>query len=250
MSIWGKIIGGTTGFALGGPIGALLGVMAGHGIDKAKINTKKNTKEFLNLEDSEQIFATGVIALAAKLSKIDGAVTKDEIATFKKIFDFPNEDIDIISKLFNSAKEDAYDYQSYAFQLKKNFQEKKILLEILNSLFAIAYADKILHVKEERMLMDIANIFEINDIDYNRIKSIYSNIPSSNNDKLKRHYELLGASESDSLEIVKKKYREIIKDYHPDKIQGKGLPVEFINFANKKLTEFNEAYNEIKKYKK
>ena len=37
MSIWGKIIGGTTGLALGGPIGALLGVMAGHGIDKAKI---------------------------------------------------------------------------------------------------------------------------------------------------------------------------------------------------------------------
>ena len=41
MSVWGKIIGGTTGFALGGPLGALLGVMAGHGIDKAKIGKNK-----------------------------------------------------------------------------------------------------------------------------------------------------------------------------------------------------------------
>ena len=44
MSVWGKIIGGTTGFALGGPLGALLGVMAGHGIDKAKISNNQNYK--------------------------------------------------------------------------------------------------------------------------------------------------------------------------------------------------------------
>ena len=49
------------------------------------------------------------------------------------------------------------------------------------------------------------------------------------------------------METIKKKYRNIIKDYHPDRIQGKGLPEDFIDFANKKLTDFNEAYNEIKK---
>ena len=124
MSVWGKIIGGTTGFALGGPIGALLGVVAGHGIDKAKINQKQIINARVSNKDSEQIFATGVIALAAKLSKVDGTVSTSEINMFKKIFEFPNSDMNIISKLFNTAKKDPADYQSYAYQLSECFKEK------------------------------------------------------------------------------------------------------------------------------
>ena len=251
MSVWGKIIGGTTGFALGGPIGALLGAIAGHGIDAAKIKKTSYRKESITNEGSEQIFATGVIALAAKLSKIDGSVTRDEIATFKKIFEFPNSDIKVISQLFNSAKEDVYDYQSYARQLRSHFSEQKVLEEILNALFAIAYADKVLHENEERMLIEISKIFGVDKKNYDRLKSVHKNKNfSSNHEKLKRCYNLLGVEETDSLESIKKKYREIIKNYHPDKIQGKGLPKDFVDFANKKLTDFNEAYNEIKKSKK
>lgn len=250
MAVWGKIIGGTTGFALGGPIGALLGAIAGHGVDKARIvNTNTGNRSF-STEDSEQVFATGVVALAAKLSKIDGVVTRDEISTFKKIFEFPNSDINIISKLFNSAKEDAYNYKSYAEQLKKHFLDKKVLTEILNALFAIAYSDKVLHPEEEKMLVQISNIFEIDKENFNRIKSIYADAQSTDQDKLQRYYNLLGASKEDSFNDIQNKYRKIIKDYHPDKIQGKGLPEDFIEFANKKLKDFNEAYNEIKKNRK
>ena len=71
------------------------------------------------------------LSLAAKLSKIDGKVTQDEISTFKRIFEFPNSDLDAISKLFNTAKEDAYDYKSYAIQLSSHFKDKKVLNEIL-----------------------------------------------------------------------------------------------------------------------
>ena len=249
MSVWGKIIGGTTGFALGGPIGALLGIMAGHGVDKAKIN-KTNKHKFSN-NDKEQIFATGVIALAAKLSKVDGKITKNEIDTFKKIFEFPNNDIKIIGKLFNSAKEDPNNYQSYAHQLSDCFLDKKVLNEILNALFAIAYADKILHHKEEKMLIEISKIFKISNDDFNRIKGLYnnSNNGSPYDERMKQYYKILGVLETDSLENIKKKYKDIIKEYHPDRIQGKGLPAEFIKFANKKLIDFNEAYNEIKKHK-
>ena len=251
MSIWGKIIGGTAGFALGGPIGALLGLAAGHGVDKAKIKNENNSSSFLKSDESEQIFATGVIALAAKLSKIDGKVTQDEISTFKKIFEFPNSDLEVISKLFNTAKEDAYDYKSYAIQLSSHFKDKKVLNEILNALFAIAYADKSLHHNEENMLIEISKIFRIDQEGYERIKNIYDvKISSTDFNKLKKCYDLLGVKESDSLDVIKKKYLKVVRDYHPDKIQGKGLPEDFIEFANKKLKDFNEAYNEIKKNKK
>ena len=167
------------------------------------------------------------------------------------IFEFPNSDIKVISQLFNSAKEDVYDYQSYARQLRSHFSEQKVLEEILNALFAIAYADKVLHENEERMLIEISKIFGVDKKNYDRLKSVHENKNfSSNHEKLKRCYNLLGVEETDSLESIKKKYREIIKNYHPDKIQGKGLPKDFVDFANKKLTDFNEAYNEIKKSKK
>ncbi|MBV69603.1 MAG: molecular chaperone DjlA, partial [Pelagibacterales bacterium] len=115
--------------------------------------------------------------------------------------------------------------------------------------FAIAYADETLHHREEKMLIRISEIFNITKEDYNRIKKIYDNKNNSPHQNLKKFYELLNVSENDSLESIKKKYRDIIKEYHPDTIQGKGLPEEFINFANKKLVDFNEAYNEIKKHK-
>ena len=101
------------------------------------------------------------------------------------------------------------------------------------------------------MLIECAKIFGINQETYNRIKSIH-NIEelSSSKDHLKKSYDLLGVKESDSLEEIKNKYRNIVRDYHPDKIQGKGLPKEFIDFANKKLTDFNQAYNEIKNNRK
>ena len=120
--------------------------------------------------------------------------------------------------------------------------------EILNALFAIAYSDKILHENEEKMLIDCAKIFGINQETYNRIKSIYNDQKyKSNSAGLQRSYDLLGVKETDSMDIITKKYKNIVREYHPDKIQGKGLPKEFIDFANKKLTDFNEAYNEIKK---
>ena len=103
MSVWGKLIGGAAGLALGGPVGAILGIAAGHGVDRVSREQKSN--KIFNTTEKEQVFASGVISLAAKLSKADGVITKEEIITFKRIFDFPKEDEEEISKLFNAAKE-------------------------------------------------------------------------------------------------------------------------------------------------
>ena len=79
MSIWGKLIGGAAGMALGGPIGAILGIAAGHGVDKVrKFDSDESNKKFSN-DQKEQIFATSVIAISAKLAKADGKISKSEI---------------------------------------------------------------------------------------------------------------------------------------------------------------------------
>ena len=84
MSIWGKIIGGTAGFALGGPIGAILGIMVGGSIDRSR----KKFQNFKSIphEQKQNLFALSIIILSAKVAKADGQVTKDEIHAFKDKF--------------------------------------------------------------------------------------------------------------------------------------------------------------------
>ena len=247
MSIWGKLIGGAAGMALGGPIGAILGIAAGHGVDKvSKFGAGESNKNFSN-DQKEQIFATSVIAISAKLAKADGRISKSEILAFKKIFDFPAEDEKAISNIFNSAKENIDDYKDIAEQVYKVFKsDKGLLFELLNSLFSIAYADRELHPKEKLMLSDIAKIFQISSNEFESLNNIFEAKISEDNNSKNRSYKILGLSENASLEEVSKQYRKLIKEYHPDKLQGMGLPKEFIELANQKLSAINKAYTEIK----
>ncbi len=251
MSIWGKLIGGAAGMALGGPIGAILGIAAGHGVDAVrKFDANEGNKNFSN-DQKEQIFATSVIAISAKLAKVDGKISKSEILAFKKIFEFPAEDEKAISNIFNSAKENIDDYKDIAGQVYKVFKsDRGLLFELLNSLFSIAYADGELHPKEKLMLSDIAKIFQISDNEFESLNNIFEAKTSKDNTSKNRSYKILGLSENASLEEVSGQYRKLIKEYHPDKLQGMGLPKEFIELANQKLSAINKAYTEIKNNEK
>ena len=251
MSIWGKLIGGAAGMALGGPIGAILGLAAGHGVDKvSKFDADESNKNFSNAQ-KEQIFATSVIAISAKLAKADGKISKSEILAFKKIFEFPAEDEKAISDIFNSAKENIDDYKGIAEQVYKVFKsDRGLLFELLNSLFSIAYADGELHPKEKVMLSEIAKVFQISVNEFESLNNIFEEKISTDATSINRSYKILGLSENASLEQVSNQYRKLIKEYHPDKLQGMGLPKEFIELANQKLSAINKAYTEIKNNEK
>ena len=251
MSIWGKLIGGAAGMALGGPIGAILGIAAGHGVDKVrKFDADESNKNFSNVQ-KQQIFATSVIAISAKLAKADGKISKSEILAFKKIFEFPAEDEKAIRNIFNSAKKNIDDYKDIAEQVYKVFKsDKGLLFELLNSLFSIAYADGELHPKEKLMLSEIAKVFQISDNEFESLNNIFEAKISKDNTSKNRSYKILGLSENASLEEVSNQYRKLIKEYHPDKLQGMGLPKEFIELANQKLSAINKAYTEIKNNEK
>ena len=147
MSIWGRIIGGTAGFALGGPIGAILGVMAGSAFDR-KRKSKFNFNKISN-EHKQQIFAVSIIILSAKIAKSDGQVTKDEINAFKEKFQIPKNEISKVAKIFNEAKKSVYGYKQVANQVGLLFSDNKILLEeLLNNLFYIAASDGKISISE------------------------------------------------------------------------------------------------------
>ena len=104
-------------------------------------------------EPGEIAFAIGVIALGAKMAKADGVVTGDEVKAFKTVFKVPEGEVKNVARVFNLAKQDATGYEAYAEQLAVMFKGNRKLLEyVLEGLFHIAKADRVLHPNEERLL--------------------------------------------------------------------------------------------------
>tara|TARA_Y100000590_G_C15698743_1_gene1006058 strand:- start:808 stop:1545 length:738 start_codon:yes stop_codon:yes gene_type:complete len=239
MSIWGKIIGGTAGFALGGPLGAIFGIMAGSAFDrKAKYRIKSS--QFSN-QQKQQIFAFSVIILSAKLAKADGTVTKDEINAFKEKFKISKEDITKVGKIFNEAKKEVYGYKPIADQIGSLFQDNKILLEeLLNNLFYIAASDGKISIKEIELLKSISKSFKFTENDFQRIFQI--NLSNKESDP----YKVLGVNRKDSNDIIRKKWLDLSKHHHPDNLIAKGMPKEFIDRSNEELAAINLAYDKIK----
>ena len=248
MSIWGKVIGGVAGFALGGPLGGLLGAVAGHSIDKMKETEAamgSGDAAFGNSgQDARQVaFTTAVIVLSAKMAKADGRVSADEIAAFKSIFHIPLEESSHVARIWNEAKCETGGYEPYAQQIAQLFQhEPAVMEEILGALFHIAKADGVVHPAEMDLLMRMAMIFGFNTHAFERLKHIH--LGSDGEDD---PYEILSIDHNASDEEVKRVYRKLIRENHPDTLMAQGVPQEFLDLANEKMATINAAYDRIEK---
>jgi len=239
MSIWGKIIGGTTGFALGGPLGAIIGMMIGGSFDRSA--RKFSSSNQISQQQKKNVFALCIIVLSAKIAKADGQVTKEEIYTFKEKFNIQAEEMSEVSKIFNEAKKSSFGFKNIADQVGNLFSDNKVLLEqLLNNLFYIAEADGLTTSNELEVLRSISQSFHFNETDFQRI------FHSRLNNKESDPYKILGVTREDSDNNIRKKWIELSKEHHPDYLIAKGMPKEFIKEANKELSSINLAYDKIK----
>ena len=239
MSIWGKIIGGTTGFALGGPLGAIIGIMIGGSFDRSA--RKLSSSNQISQQQKQNVFALCIIVLSAKIAKADGQVTKEEIHTFKEKFNIQAEEMSEVSKIFNEAKKSSFGFKNIADQVGNLFSDNKVLLEqLLNNLFYIAEADGLTSINELEVLKSISQSFHFNETDFQRI------FHSRLNNKESDPYKILGVTREDSDNNIRKKWIELSKEHHPDYLIAKGMPKEFIKEANKELSSINLAYDKIK----
>jgi len=252
MSIWGKIAGAAAGLAIGGPLGALLGAIAGHVFVDREPDHGVSQDDYLDTgdahaprggrEDDQVAFTIGVIALAAKLAKADGTVTRDEVDAFKRVFPVPREEEPNVGHLFNLAKQDVAGFDSYAKQLASLFRNRPGVLEdLLDSLFLIAKADEALHPNELEFLSRVATIFGFSPAQFERIRA--SHLGPDHEDP----YVILGVARNAGDDDLKKAYYRLIKENHPDSLIARGVPEEFVKQANEKVAAINGAYDMIKK---
>ncbi len=233
MSIWGKLAGAAAGLAVGGPLGAVLGGFAGHIV----IDRENDASE----PDKQVAFTIGVIALGAKMAKVDGAVTKDEVHAFKEVFRVPEGEAKNVARVFDMAKQDVAGFESYAKQLARLFKDDPDMLHnILEGLFHIAEADKVLHPAERDYLATVAHHFGIGDAEFRAI--LARHVTSER----RSPFEILGVDPGVSGEALHRHYRKLMVENHPDKLIARGLPQEMIDIATKKIAALNEAYDEIR----
>jgi len=243
MAIWGKVFGGAAGLLLGGPLGALVGSIAGHVVDKFRETSDENAGDAPDNASLKQVaFTIAVVALGAKLAKADGVVTRDEVDAFKRVFRIPSEEEANFGKVFDRARQNTAGYEGYAHQVEKMFRDTpQVMEDLLHGLFSIAMADGVLHPDEDIYLRNIASIFGFDENDYDRFRGYHLG------EDVRDPYQILGVTSDMSDSELKKAYRTLIRDNHPDKVIAQGLPQEFIDVANEKLATINAAYDEIAK---
>ncbi|MBS0525603.1 MAG: TerB family tellurite resistance protein [Proteobacteria bacterium] len=247
MNIWGKIVGGTAGLALGGPIAALLGVMAGHAIDQlveqsdgTAVATPADPKEHPGLR--EIAFTIGVIALGAKMARVDGDVTHDEVEAFRSFFHVPPGEEKNVQRFFDLAKRDAAGFEPYARQVAALFPDAPEILEnVLEGLFDIAKADGKVAAEEAEYLAKVAGIFGLSSERFERARAAALGVAEC------EPCIVLGIDPLATDEQIREAWLRQVKAHHPDRLIAQGLPEEAIQVANRKLALINDAYDRLRR---
>jgi DnaJ like chaperone protein len=185
-------------------------------------------------------FTSAMIALSAKMAKADGVVTADEVAVVGRLFEVPPEEKRHVARLFNLAKQDIAGYEYYAERIHALYEtDMETLEDILDGLFVIATADGSLHDAELAFLETVATIFQLPRAAFHRVFARHVG------EDARCPYAVLGLPPGADDESVKKAWRRLVSEHHPDRLQARGLPADFIRVATERVATINAAYSAI-----
>ncbi len=197
------------------------------------------------------------VALVAKVAKADGKVDALEAQLIGIMFDdisavFPEpaKTKDILKQIFNEEKEKKDNTLEIARNLArttKNDRQKE--QQFMGFLIQLAFIDGEVSKGEEELLALIAETLEFDPQTYHAIfdqfEKIMQNVQPKAN--IEDAYKLLGVKEGDDIGTIKKAYRKLIREYHPDIIKSQGKGESYMKEATAKTQEINQAYEMIQK---
>lgn len=185
-------------------------------------------------------FTAAMIALSAKMAKADGVVTADEVAVVNRLFQVPPEERRNVARLFNLAKQDVAGFEFYAARIRALYADDPAPLEdILDGLLIIAAADGAVHERELAFLETVRTIFAVPRATFARLLARHARADKN------CPYAVLGLTPGADPDEVKRAWRRLAAEHHPDRLQARGLPADFIRIATERMAAINAAYREI-----
>lgn len=185
-------------------------------------------------------FTIAVIALSAKMAKADGLVTRDEVTAFREVFQISPEEEKGAAKVFNLARQDVAGFEDYAKRIKGMFDpEAATLCDLMDGLFHIAMADGTYHPAEDAFLARVAEIFGIDDVRFRATRARF--VP----DAVPDPYTVLGVTPDMEMSEIRKAWRQLVRDSHPDVMMARGVPEEAVKLSERRMQDINQAWSEI-----
>jgi len=236
---WGKVLGGGFGFLIGGPIGALIGAVLGHNFDSGLQRLQLEEAEDLKPGAQERVQATFFTAT------------------------FAAEQRKVAIDLFQQGKDPNYDVRAVVEQFRRECGRRTNLMRMFIEIQLHAvYADGTLHPAEEKLLEDLCEYLKFPKFMLRQMEILVragrtsqqsgsqsrsGRVNSRSTDmSVADACELLGVDASNDKSTVKRAYRKMMSQHHPDKLVAKGLPPEMIKLATEKTQHIKAAYELIK----
>lgn len=251
MAWWGTFVGGALGYVFGGPIGAIIGAALGGNFDRGIGSIDNITPG--DQERVQAVFFTATFSVMGHIAKADGQVSAAEINSAKNIMSqmqLSAEQRKAAIKFFDQGKVADFPLEEVLRQFKKECHRRRNLIQMFVEIqIATALSDGRVDPAEKRIIHTIGEILGFSRADIEHLFNLASGAEASNNDKLtlNQAYKILGVNKDSSDAEVKKAYRRLMSQHHPDKLVSKGLPEEMIALATEKTQEIRKAYDLIKK---
>lgn len=260
--IVGKVFGAIFGFMAGRWIGMIFGIIVGHYFDKGLSGLKAQQKAPGNIPLAQHPFFGAVFTIAGHLAKADGRISAEEIAGAEKLMaelGLSGASRDEAIALFKRGA--ASDFQLEVLMssfLQHAIFQPELRGVLLEYLVTFALTDGVIHPAEIDILQRVAQYLGFDRVQFLQFLEMlqaqqrfhhggYDTRATPSRDALADAYRALGVASDASDAEVKKAYRKLMSQHHPDKLIAQGVPPDMIKLATEKTQEIQAAYELIEK---
>lgn len=250
-TMWiGKVVGGVLGYMLGDWVGALIGVLVGHWVDRGLAGAARGGARLRALH---RVFFRTTFQAMGYVCKADGRVSEAEIAIAEAVMDrmsLSETQRREAMEHFRAGKAEGFDLDAALDDFRRHGGRHPHLVRMfLEIQIQAAFADGRIDGAEHEAMLHIARRLGLSPTDYARLEALLTarapGAPAA--DALPAAYQTLGVEPAASNVEIKRAYRKLINQHHPDKLVARGLPEAMTNMAQARAQEIQTAYDAVKR---